>query len=91
MLSADQTTWSAPITVFRDGDDFFALDDTCSHAEASLSEGYVEDGCVECPLHGALFRLSDGAALSLPAVRPVRAHRVEVADGTVWLFPGTAP
>jgi nitrite reductase/ring-hydroxylating ferredoxin subunit len=89
-LSAERTGWSAAITVFRDGDDFFALDDTCSHAEASLADGYIDDGCVECPLHGALFRLSDGAALTLPAVRPVRAHRVEVVDGTVRLYPGTA-
>jgi nitrite reductase/ring-hydroxylating ferredoxin subunit len=89
-LLAERTGWSAAITVFRDGDDFFALDDTCSHAEASLADGYVEDGCVECPLHGALFRLSDGAALTLPAVRPVRTHRVEVVDGTVRLYPGTA-
>ena len=59
--------------------------------EASLSEGYVEDGCVECPLHGALFRLTDGAALTLPATRPVRAHRVAVVDGVVRLYPGEAP
>jgi len=76
------------VTVFRDGDGVFALDDTCSHAQASLAEGYVEDGCVECPLHGALFRLSDGAPLSLPATRPARTHRVEVVDGVVWLHPG---
>lgn len=90
-LPAERTGWPAAISVFRDGDAFFALDDTCSHALASLAEGYVDDGCVECPLHGALFRLTDGAALSLPATRPVRAHRVEVRDGTVWLHPGQAP
>lgn len=90
-LAAERTGWPAAISVFRDGDAFFALDDTCSHALASLAEGYVDDGCVECPLHGALFRLTDGAALSLPATRPVRAHRVEVRDGTVWLHPGEAP
>lgn len=88
VLAADRTGWSASITVFRDADAFFALDDTCSHAEASLSEGFVDDGCVECPLHGALFRLSDGAALTLPAVRAVRTHRVEIEGGVVWVCPG---
>lgn len=90
-VPAGATGTSDAISVFRDGDTLAALDDTCTHDRASLAEGYIEDGCVECPLHGALFRLSDGAALSLPAVRAARAHRVEVSDGTVWLLPGTPP
>ena len=79
------------IAVFNDEGRFHALDDTCTHALASLSEGWVEDGTVECPLHAARFSLTTGEALSLPAVTAARCHRVEVRDGRVWLFPGEAP
>lgn len=77
------------ITVFRCDGSFYALDDTCSHAQASLAEGWVEDSQVECPLHGAAFDLRTGEALCLPATRPVATHKVEVIDGQVWLYPST--
>ncbi len=79
------------IAVFNDEGDFYALDDTCTHALASLADGWVEDGTVECPLHAARFSLRTGAALSLPATKAARCHRVEVRDGAVWLFPGEVP
>lgn len=71
------------IAVFRDGEQVYALGDRCSHAEASLSEGEVFDGEVECPRHGAVFDLATGAAKSLPATRPVPTYGVRVRDGVV--------
>lgn len=71
------------IAVFRDGDRLFALGDRCSHAEASLSEGEVFDGEVECPRHGATFDLASGDALTLPATRPVPVYGVRARDGIV--------
>ena len=72
-----------PIAIFNVAGEFYCLDDTCSHAEASLSDGDLDmERCViECPLHGSAFDLRTGDALSLPAVEPVRAHRVDVVDG----------
>jgi 3-phenylpropionate/trans-cinnamate dioxygenase ferredoxin component len=71
-----------PVAIFNCGGEFFALDDTCSHAQASLSEGdLIEDRCViECPLHGSSFDLRSGDALTLPAVEPVRAHHIRIDD-----------
>jgi 3-phenylpropionate/trans-cinnamate dioxygenase ferredoxin subunit len=40
---------------------------------------------VECPLHGSQFDLRTGEAVSLPAVEPVRVHRVEVREGELWV------
>lgn len=59
---------------------FFAVDDTCSHAEASLSEGEVDvdDRTIECPRHGSTFDLETGRALVLPATHPVRTYAVKV-------------
>jgi len=72
-----------PVAIFNVDGSFYAVDDTCSHAEASLSEGDLDvDRCViECPLHGSSFDLRTGDPLSLPAVEPVRVHRVDVEDG----------
>ena len=73
------------LAVFRCGDEVFALGDRCSHAEASLAEGLVSAGTVECPRHGAVFDLRSGAALAMPATRPVPAYRVEVEGGEVFV------
>ena len=59
---------------------FLAVDDICSHAEASLSEGEVdvEDETIECPRHGSVFDLRSGRPRSLPATLPVVTFTVKV-------------
>ncbi len=71
----------------RVGDDWFAIDDTCSHADVSLADGYLEadDKTIECPLHGSLFSLMTGEALTLPAIKPVARHVVDVTDDGVFI------
>lgn len=75
------------IALVRIDDDVYAIGDTCSHADVSLSEGFVEpDECmIECSRHGALFNLQTGEPESLPAVRPVPVYDVSVVDGQVTL------
>jgi 3-phenylpropionate/trans-cinnamate dioxygenase ferredoxin subunit len=68
------------ICVTRVGDQVFAIDDTCSHSDASLSEGEVTDFKIECWLHGAEFDLRTGEALTPPAVAPVKIYPV-IVDG----------
>lgn len=77
-----------PILVVRDsGGTVNAIDDTCTHAEISLSEGFVEGSVVECWAHGARFDLRSGSAMTLPADEPLRVHGVSVQDGIVFLCP----
>lgn len=64
------------VVVFKIEEDYFALNNRCSHAEASLSEGEVYDCKVECPLHGAEFDLKTGEPLTLPATKPVKVYDV---------------
>lgn len=75
------------IAIARIGDQLFAVGDRCTHAEASLSEGDVDAGAcsIECPRHGASFSLETGAALTLPATKPVPVYAVRVADGDVMV------
>jgi 3-phenylpropionate/trans-cinnamate dioxygenase ferredoxin subunit len=71
------------ICVARVGDQVFAIDDTCSHSDASLSEGDVTDFKIECWLHGAEFDLRTGEALTPPAVAPLHTYGVHVDGDSV--------
>ena len=71
------------ICVTRIGDDVFAVADTCSHAEASLSEGEVTDYKIECWLHGAEFDLRTGQAITPPAVAQIKVYSVSVDGDSV--------
>lgn len=75
------------VALVRIGGDYFAIGDTCSHADYSLSDGEVDDfDCtLECPKHGSLFDLRTGEPLTLPATRPVAAYEVSVVEGGVYV------
>jgi nitrite reductase/ring-hydroxylating ferredoxin subunit len=65
------------------GGEFCATDNICSHEYAMLSDGWLENGCIECPLHAAQFDVRTGKALSAPAevdiaVYPVKAEGDEL-------------
>jgi len=73
------------IAVFNVGGSYYAIDDTCTHQRASLSDGWL-DGCmVECPLHATCFDLRTGLPDGPPAKVPVRTHQVVVMDGMIYL------
>ncbi len=73
------------IAVFNVEGTLFAISDTCTHAEASLSEGRVDGETVECPLHGACFDLRTGEALTPPAIEPVRTYRVLAQENGIYV------
>lgn len=73
------------ICVARIGDEVFAIGDTCSHSDASLSEGDITDYKIECWLHGAEFDLRSGDALTPPAVMPVKKYSVRVDGDSVTI------
>ena len=71
------------VAVFRLGDELHALHDQCTHGNARLSDGYVEDGCVECPLHQGLFDIRTGAPQCAPVTQAVQCFPVRVVAGRV--------
>ena len=75
------------IALFHLGDRVYAIDDTCTHEEASLSEGTVYDDedepQVECPKHGAIFDIATGEVRSLPAVKSVNSYETKVEGDDV--------
>jgi len=78
------------IALVRFDDDFYAIGDTCSHADFSLSEGEVnvEERTLDCWKHGSQFSVDDGTPISLPATRPVPVYTVAVEDGAVYVTVG---
>jgi Rieske [2Fe-2S] domain len=69
----------------------YAFGAACTHAGAALRAGTVVDGCLQCPLHGARFRLSTGAVRRGPARRPLPVYPVVIAVGQVYVDPRPRP
>ena len=84
--SARRLPLSPPVSVFHTADgELYAIDDTCTHQDASLSEGWLEGCFVECPLHAASFDLRTGEPTCPPAKRSVKTYPVHVEDGEVYV------
>lgn len=64
----------------------FAVGNICTHQHAYLSDGYVEDGCIECPLHQGRFDLRTGKAMGPPVSEPVPTYPTKIEDGKVLVF-----
>lgn len=77
-----------PIAVFHADGDLYSVDDTCTHQDASLTDGYLEGCYVECPLHASSFDLRTGKPTGPPAKRAVRTHPVVVRDGMIYVNAG---
>ncbi len=61
----------------------YAVDDMCTHEDASLSKGSLHGDCVKCPLHGSRFRLSSGEALDDPAEEALNTYEVKIEGDNI--------
>lgn len=76
------------IAVANVGDQFYAIDNVCTHDNGPLGEGRVQGETIECPRHGARFDVKTGQVRALPAVRPVRTYPVELHGDEVKVDVG---
>ena len=68
------------VILFQVGNEYFCIDDVCTHDGGTLSDG-DHQGCeIECPRHGARFNVKTGEAMCMPATQNTLAHEVKV-DG----------
>ena len=74
-----------PALLLRVGDDFYCIEDVCTHDGQPLTNGPVENCAITCPRHGAKFDLKTGIALCMPATEPVRAFPVEVRGTEIFV------
>ncbi len=71
------------------GEEFRATDNICSHEYALLSEGWLENGCIECPLHAAQFDVRTGKALCAPEDTDLEVFELKVeGDDLLIRMPG---
>ena len=86
LVEAKDSGASEDIAIFHAEDgNFYALQDECTHEVASLSDGWIEDCTVECPLLSSSFDLKTGKVLCMPATVDARTYKVNVVDGFLEL------
>lgn len=71
------------LALVRNDGEVYCISDICSHEHAFLSEGFVEECEIECPLHGSIFDVRTGEVKSLPATENVKTFPTKIEDGEV--------
>jgi nitrite reductase/ring-hydroxylating ferredoxin subunit len=75
------------LAVFNLDGTIFVTDDACTHGPGSLSEGYIEDGVVECNFHNGQFNIRTGEVVSPPCMVPILTYPVAISQGAVYIDP----
>lgn len=79
------------VALFHVDGQWHAIDDVCTHDGGPLADGELRNHTISCPRHGAKFDIRTGAALTMPAIRPTRAHDVKVEGDAVLVRLRTEP
>src|SRR5262249_39015225 len=74
-----------PVCLYSLSGTIYATQDTCTHAQASLADGFIDGENIECPLHQALFHIRTGKVVGPPATEDLRTYQVKVEAGTVFV------
>ena len=84
-----QILGEVPVVAVRSDGVVHVLADRCSHMSGPLSDSELADGCLTCPWHGSVFRITDGSVARGPATAPQPAFKVREADGAIQVcLPG---
>lgn len=76
-----------PALLIRVGDDFYCINDICTHDGQAMTDGPIEGREITCPRHGARFDVTTGEPLCMPATEPVETYEVEIRDGEIYARP----
>lgn len=79
---------ATPVALCRSKGTLHAVHNVCTHEYALLSDGFVEHGAIECPLHQATFDLATGEAQCAPASEPIKVYPIKVEGGKVFVDLG---
>jgi len=74
-----------PVCLYNIGGRILATHDTCTHGQASLADGFIDNGEIECPLHQGRFNIETGKAVSVPCTEDIRTYAVKIENGVVLL------
>jgi 3-phenylpropionate/trans-cinnamate dioxygenase ferredoxin component len=73
-----------PALLLRIGDEYFCIEDTCTHDGQAMTNGEVHDHEITCPRHGARFDIRTGKALCMPATEPVQTFELEIREDGIF-------
>ncbi|WP_191600420.1 non-heme iron oxygenase ferredoxin subunit [Marinomonas algicola] len=73
------------IALYKVDDEVFATDNVCTHGQALLSDGFLEDGEIECPLHQGRFCIKSGKAMNEPLTEDIKTYETKIEEGQVFL------
>jgi nitrite reductase/ring-hydroxylating ferredoxin subunit len=72
-----------PVCLINLNGELHAINDTCTHEDASLSDGTIDGNDIECPLHGGVFNILTGDPVAFPVVVPIEKYAVRVVGDEV--------
>ena len=73
------------VAVFKIEDEFYAIEDVCSHDGTEIASGELDGDEIICPRHGARFCVKTGAVKSAPAYEDIHSYPVRIVDGMVQI------
>ncbi|MES2106038.1 MAG: non-heme iron oxygenase ferredoxin subunit [Pseudomonadota bacterium] len=73
-----------PVALYFFDGEYFATSNVCTHQFALLSEGYFEDGCIECPLHQGRFDVRTGKAMCAPLTENITCFPVKTDGDSIY-------
>ena len=76
-----------PALLLRIGDEYFCIEDTCTHDGQAMTDGPVQDHEITCPRHGARFDIRTGKALCMPATEPVETFELDIREDGIFARP----
>jgi naphthalene 1,2-dioxygenase system ferredoxin subunit len=74
-----------PVCLYNLAGRIFATQDTCTHGQASLADGFIDGEEIECPLHQGRFHIATGKAVGIPCIEDIRTYAVKVEDDEVLI------
>ncbi len=77
-----------PMALYNVDGEFFATSNICTHAVATLTDGYLEGDQIECPMHGGMFSVRTGEATHHPCFEPIATYAVKLRDGDIFVAAG---
>jgi nitrite reductase/ring-hydroxylating ferredoxin subunit len=77
-----------PVCLINLDGTFYALNDCCTHEDASLADGTIDGDEIECPMHGGAFEIRTGQPAAMPVVTPVQTYQVRVVGDDVQIGLG---
>ena len=80
---AKVVAWGLQLALYEVEGQLYCTDNVCTHAFALLTDGWLEDFLIECPLHAGQFDIRTGCGNGPPIDRPVRTYPIRVTDGVV--------